>query len=197
MMRFQSDGKCLNIIEMIEFMIKLVHGDENLVNSQQNRDLVKEGLESYCPTDCFNIITSYYTACAGVDEAVQQLFLYKGLWCSKDGGDYCFVKGLKGMEDVKVSNFKFRIYCLAPEFFCPRESCKKAINEAKSALGCCCQNLFNIEQSPFRDIIPDFIVRFMECQIEVPQMCGTSCLQMNMFLLLLIMFLSVIITLYA
>ena len=173
MMRFQSDGKCLNIIELIEFIIKLVHGDENLPNNKANQDLCKESLESYCPTDCFNIIVSYYTACAAVDEAIHQLFLYKALWCSKDGGDYCIVKGLKGMEEGKVSKYKLRVHCIAPEFFCPRDSCKKTINDAKSSLGCCCQNLFNIEGSPFRDIIPDIIVRFMECQIEVPKMCSS------------------------
>ncbi|XP_019856847.1 PREDICTED: uncharacterized protein LOC109585285 [Amphimedon queenslandica] len=180
MMRFQSDGKCLNIIELLDFIVKLVHGDENLQNNEANRKILKEGLESYCDTDCIQIITSYYSACAGVEEAIHQLFLFKMLYCAKDGGDFCLVKGLDKMEKGEVSKYKLRIYCVAPEFFCPRESCKKAVNEAKTGLGCCCQNLFNIEGSPFRDLIPNFIVRFMECKIELPKMCGCGSLTGNL-----------------
>ena len=173
-MRFRSDSKCLNIIELIDYIDKLVHSDDKLVNNKANQDLLKKGLESYCPTDCMQIIISYYTACAGADEALHQLFLYKVFYCSKDGGDYCIVKGLQKMESGDVSKYKLKIYCVSPEMFCARDSCKTAINDAKSALGCCCQNLFNIEGSPFRDRIPDFVMRFMECKVELPKLCSSS-----------------------
>lgn len=175
-MRFQSDGKCLNIIELIDFIMKLVHLEEDLVNNKGNQEILKNGLKEYCESDCLQIVASYYTACAAVEEAIHQIFLFKALYCSKDGGDFCLVKGLEKMELGDVSRFKLRIYCIAPQFSCPRETCKTTITKAKTALGCCCQNLFNIEGSPFRDLIPEFIIRFMECQIELPKMCGCSSL---------------------
>ena len=195
-MRFQSDGKCLNIIELLDYITKLVLSEDNLVNNEGNQKILKEGLESYCDSDCIQIVNSYYAACASVDEAVHQLFLFKMLYCAKDGEDFCLVKGLEEMEKGTVNKYNLRIYCIAPEFFCPRESCKKAINDAKSALGCCCQNLFNIEGSPFRDLIPEFIVRFMECQIELPKMCGCGSLTASIVIVTIVVFLSMFVSKY-
>ena len=118
-MRFQSDGKCLNIIELLDYITKLVLSEDNLVNNEGNQKILKEGLESYCDSDCIQIVSSYYAACASVDEAVHQLFLFKMLYCAKDGEDFCLVKGLEEMEKGIVNKYKLRIYCIAPRVFLP------------------------------------------------------------------------------
>lgn len=191
-MRFQNDGNCLNIVELIQYITKLVHHEDYLINNAANRGILARGLQEYCESDCIQIISSYYTACSSVNEAIHQLFLYKALYCAKDKKDYCLVKGLEKMESGNVNKYKFRIYCVAPEFTCPRQTCKDTINEAKNALGCCCQNLFNIEGSPFRDLIPNFIMRFLECQIEVPKMC-TGCSRLTTSLASIMTMLTVVV----
>ena len=166
----QDSSECVNIAE-IPVVIRDLEGDL-AANTKANRRLLRNTLDGFCNTACYDNVVFYYTSC--VDFGQDQLNLYQNAVCGRDGGTYCAIAALEDIANGDINTLEIELQC--DTFYsdaCPRQECIDVLEGISNRLGCCAGSLFNNSITDFSPFLSTLDEEYYErCNLTLPAPCS-------------------------
>ena len=166
-------------------------------NTIANRAWLRDTLDDFCTSDCFNYTLAYFSQnCSWTDQfAMNTMALYRDYYCatSNMSGDYCLVEVTEYLADTVFLDLVLQCNTAVDDFCSPL--CLGVVEGFQTELGCCAVNLFNstvFTQFPF-----DLVFENCGISLDTDDMCSTGGTPPTTVISLLLLIVATLLSLFS